>query len=1132
MKKLFVFTLLFNFVFAQNLQKPSDFEISQLPKWAKVMYSENPSMFEVEELFKDYYSEHLFQKDFHTQYYKRWKRKYANYLDQNGYIVWPSKEQQKQIDLSYQQKLLFQKSSNWSLVGPINNFQTQGQGSGQANVYCMDQSVSNPNVLFCGTEPGEVYKSTNGGNNWSSVSLNEDFGSGVTAIKIHPNQPDIVFAGGNNGIFRSTNGGQTWVNVSPDNNLGVNEILINSANNQLVFACTDKGLLKSENGGQTWSVEFNQKSYDIKENTADASVLYLVKNNPTLKICEFFVSNDSGNTWQIQSSGWYSSNDAARNDGGARIAVSPQNSQRIYAYLIGESKPNDFGFIGVYRSDDGGVTWTLPSGQVGGPYSATNINLAIGWPEWTYHQGFYNCAIMASPDDANEILVGGLNLYRSVDGGESFTSVAGYVGGPLDMHVDMQDFRNFGNTTWITTDGGIYRSTDFFTSNHDFKMSGLNGSDYWGFGSGWNDDVLVGGLYHNGNLAHFENYGEGNFLELGGGEAPTGYVNPGNNRKTYFSDIGGKLIPQNLNDPILNVPFGLSPNESYFAAESSELVFHPNCYSKAYMGKDNSLWETSDGGGTFNLVYTFGNNSNHQIKYIEISSKNPKVIYLTQQPSEGNLGKLWKSSDGGISWSSVTLPSGNSRRMLISLHPIDDKLLWIAFPDGANGSKVFRTSNAGISWENLTAPILNNESIQALVNIAGTDGGIYVATNRAVYYRNNSTSFQIDNGGLPLFTNGNILQPFYRDGKIRLATYGKGIWESNFNEQPIFPIARATVDKLNQVVVCEIDSFFFEDYSFLNHTNASWNWSFPTGSPSSSTLRNPAVFFNEAGTHTAILQITDGNGNSSSDTISVEVVFLNLATDISENFEGNFPPLGWTIDNPQNDGQWQQNQTIGAFGNSSKCAFFDNYNIYSEGNKDDLILNFNPSSIGSQPFLTFDVAYARWGAANSDTLEILASTDCGETYQSLYLKGGSDLATSPDFQDAFFPTSAQWRKDSVNLSAYLEVNNLQIAFRNIGRYGNNLFIDNVNIGQTATLSENEEISPILFPNPININGQLKMVHSEAFNVKIFDANGRSVYIGKGVNALNLPLNNRFSSGIYTVQIQGKNKIWNKKLVVN
>lgn len=1135
--KLLIFSiiniLIFNCTLSQNLQKPSISEVSTLPLWAKTMYAENPSVFEVDQLYKEYYRNIPFEKSFHTQYYKRWRRKYLPYTDALGYIHEPTQADLQSSEQAYRKKQNNAKSSNWSIVGPITNYQEGGnQGSGQTNVYSVDQCLNTPTILYCGTEPGEVYKSSDEGINWTLVSKNENFGSGVTAVEVHPSNPDIVFAGGNNGVFRSTDGGQIWINVLPNSNLGVNELLIHPTNDQLIFACTDKGLYRSLDGGTTWNQLFSNKTYDIKANTADASILYIVRNNPTAIICEFLKSIDFGTTWSIQSNGWYSSTDPARNDGGARLAVTPADPNRIYAYLIGEAKANDFGYIGVYRSNDGGATWTLPNGPAGGPYTTDHVNLAIGWAEWTYHQGFYNCALMASPINPDEILVGGLNVYKSTNGGSSFTPVAGYVGGPLGMHVDMQDFRIVGNTAWVSTDGGIYRSNDFFTSNYEFRMSGVHGSDYWGFGSGWNEDVLVGGLYHNGNLAYHENYGSGNFLELGGGEAPTGYVNPGNNRKTYFSDIAGKIIPINLNDPIANSAFGMAPNESYWAAESSEMEFHPNCYSIAYIGKDNGLWKTTDAGASFNLLYTFGTNTANQIKFIEVSSSNPNVIYLNQQPSSGSNGTLWKTNDGGLTWTQVNKPSGNSRRMLLSLNPQNENELWIAYPDGSNGFKVFKTSNSGQSWENWTSSIFNNESVQALNFIAGTNGGVYIATNQAVYYRNNQGQFQLDNSGLPLFTSGNIIKPFYRDGKVRLATYGKGIWESNLSEQPSYPIARAMVDKLSQEVICEIDSFYFEDYSFLNHSNATWSWSFPTGTPNTSNQRNPVVFFSQSGVHQVILTVTDANGNSDSDTIDVNVNFFSLPTSISESFEGAFVPNGWSIANPNNDAQWSLSSSAGGYGNSNKSAIFDNYNNDSQGNSDDLIMNFNPSVIAANSYLKFDVAYARWGSGYSDTLEVLASTDCGQTYQSLYFKGGTDLATSPDFQDYFTPNSSQWRTDSIDLAGYSNASNLQIAFRNIGRYGNVLYLDNINIGNLALLNEIEISSLHLYPNPIK-NGTCLTWNSsinEPVTLRIFDPKGKQIFV-KQVYENQLVIPENVKSGKYLIQFQYAHTIYNRPLII-
>jgi len=1123
--------LMYAQTFAQLMQKPSSNEIAILPTWAQLMYSEHPNVFAVQNAYQDYYRSNTFEKNYHTQYYKRWIRFNQYFVNDAGFIVYPDPNTIKQNDQQYLKKQeLANKTTNWAVLGPITNYQ-QGltQGSGQTNIYSFDQCLGQPNICYCGTEPGEVYKSTNGGLNWLLSSKDVDFGSGVSAIEVHPNNANIVFAGGNKGLFLSTDGGLNWTNTMPSTGLNVNEIYILPSDPNIILAATEKGLFRSTNAGASWTQLFTNRSYDIKPKPGTTQTLYLLKNNPTLIRCEFFVSTDAGLTWTLQDAGWYTSTDPARIDGGGRLAVSTADPERVYAYLIGDSKPNDYGYIGLYRSNNSGASWILPNGPIGGPYTSAHPNLAMGTPTWNYHQGFYNCAIVANPNNANELLIGGLNLYRSTDGATSFSSVSGYVGGPLNLHVDNQDFRVIGNNTWVTTDGGIYYSSDFVSTQPDFYMSGVHGSDYWGFDNGWNEDVLVGGLYHNGNLAYHENYGSGNFLELGGGEAPTGYVNPGDNKLTYYSDIDGKRIPATLDGAIQNASFGLNPNESYWAAESTELVFHPNCYSIAYTGFENKLYRTNDMGASFEIVQTFGSNPNEKINYIEIASDNPQIIYLNQRAASGNIGKLWKSSDAGLSWTQLTTPSGNSSRMLLALNPQNAQELWLAYPSGANGFKVFRTNSGGGSWENLTSSLLNNESIQSLVYITGTDGGIYVATNKAVYYRNNQTNFTVENNGLPLFTNGNILKPFYRDNKIRLATYGKGIYESNLVENPTQILARITVDKLQQTAICAIDSFYFDDYSFINHQNATWQWTFPTGSPSTSSLRNPAVLFQSAGQHLAILQITDANGQTDTDSLYVNLDFYSFLTGIQEDFQQAFLPQGWSVKDHNGNGTWTLSTTAGGYGNSSQATFFNNYDIDSQGSFDDLIMPIETSALSIQPNLYFDVAYARWGGGYSDSLQVVVSTDCFLTEQVLYFKGGENLATSPDFQSFFTPSAAQWRTDSVDLSAFANVGNLQIAFRNIGDWGNCLYLDNINIGSMAGLSQTSETQRNIFPNPVCPGSLINFSGSGIVLARLIDMKGKEIVRYTTDEKIYLP--QEIKAGTYLLQLHSTSLISNHTLIV-
>ncbi|MFN9976823.1 MAG: hypothetical protein ACK58T_43670, partial [Phycisphaerae bacterium] len=93
---------------------------------------------------------------------------------------------------------------------------------------------------------------------------------------------------------------------------------------------------------------------------------------------------------------------------------------------------------------------------------------------------------------------------------------------------------------------------------------------------------MVGGRYHNGNMAYHELYPAGEFLALGGGEAPTGYVNYSNERKTYFSDLGGRILPLEMDGQASGFGVNVWPNESYWFNESSRILFDRHYFNVAW----------------------------------------------------------------------------------------------------------------------------------------------------------------------------------------------------------------------------------------------------------------------------------------------------------------------------------------------------------------------------------------------------------------------------------------------------------------------------------------------------------------------------------------------------------------------
>jgi hypothetical protein len=247
----------------------------------------------------------------------------------------------------------------------------------------------------------------------------------------------------------------------------------------------------------------------------------------------------------------------------------------------------------------------------------------------------------------------------------------------------------------MTSDGGIELSRDYFTT-HEALNRGITGSDFWGFGTGWNEDILVGGRYHNGNSGWYENWMPGECLSLGGGEAATGYVNPGAGRRTYFSDIGGVVLPEEQNGFAQYFSLGKYPNESYYDAESGEIEWDPVSWNTFYVTNENKLWKTTDGGASWNIWYEFGADVNARAMGFEISRSNPLVMYLFQRDDYSwDPGLLWKSIDGGVTWNLLAFPPGYARRVLLALDAEDENRLWLAYPDAGDGEKIYTSHTGG-----------------------------------------------------------------------------------------------------------------------------------------------------------------------------------------------------------------------------------------------------------------------------------------------------------------------------------------------------------------------------------------------------------------------------------------------------
>jgi len=319
----------------------------------------------------------------------------------------------------------------------------------------------------------------------------------------------------------------------------------------------------------------------------------------------------------------------------------------------------------------------------------------------------------------------------------------------------------------------------------------------------------------------------------------------------------------------------------------------------------------------------------------------------------------------------------------------------------------------------------------------------------------------------------------------------------------------------------------------LNHTSATWAWTFENGSIATSSMRNPQVSFNGTGTHLVTLTVTNANGISDSDTITINIEGL-VNTALEEDFEVAFVPDGWSREASGNM-SWTYQNTVGGFGQSTNSMFVNNYTISQVGEFCDIIAPLNMQNTNaSDAVLTFDVAYALYSGAYEDGLEVLISTDCGMTWNSEYNKVGSALATAPNTTTQFEPTATQWRQETVDLTAYTGNENVQVKFRNINAYGQALYVDNINLGSTLGIEEVSADAMTFYPNPVESNGAvfIKSVKNSDIKLSLYNLQGK--HIGTIFTETNteIPIQQwSLSTGVYLYNIKSDNKIKKGKLIV-
>ena len=871
---------------------------NSFPGWAKMLYEPVINFTDINQAYTSWMAIHPDEESAINRYFLMWRRAVGPYALADGTIQMPdlkqfySNQHAGWLLAGVDHHPTLTGGSDWSFLGPKETYWLNESGTPtppgscpwQANVYSFGVAASDNNVIYCGTETGYVNKTLNKGINWQLMGRNYPFGGGVTAMAVHPTDPDIAYVAAGNQVHKTTDGGITWAPLLPVTNLFyADRVRIDPQNPLKLLAASGNGAYVSTDGGIFWTKKWPAAVYDIQFKPGDDSQVSAL----TVSGGKFSLvtSADGGQSFQVQNT---FPNNITESSGGL-LACSSASPDVLMAILLAA---NNTPYL--LKGTRSGTTWSWVLQATGGTPAFPMDN----------GQGYFDLAFDISPVNPNIILVGTTTLYKSLNGGTTFTAVGGYAGN-FNIHPDIQDIKMLpSGETWVSTDGGMNLTTDNFgnATNYFVRVNGLTGSDMWGFDQGWNEDIVVGGRYHNGNTA-IAGFYQPKALRMGGAESPTGWVLQGRSRHVAFDDLGnGWILPQTAEgEPEGRFIFSKYPNMDEYGGRRSNLVHHPNYYGTLYLGEGNGFWKSSDMGVSWDLLYNFP----ARVRYLQVSYKNPLVIYADIVG-----GGLCRSADGGVTWelkpTLTNAPYGNSNwkgKLFFVISPFDENVIYACLQNGtwsADLGKVFRSTDGGDTWSDWTGSLSEYMKCMVIQPSAGQQDLVYLFTDATggksagVYYRTAGMSdWALFGNNYPAGMMVNMALPFFRDGKLRAGGNG-GVWESPLADTTFLPIVNPWIEKPHYD--CMSDTLYFDDHSILEHAGTTWHWNI---SPQPSWIdnpgiRNPRVVLGSPGSYDVSLSVTR-NGQSYTKSIQGMVTTSTCPSIYDCNNPAEISKSGWSL---------------------------------------------------------------------------------------------------------------------------------------------------------------------------------------------------------------------------------------------
>ncbi len=664
-----------------------------------------------------------------------------------------------------------------------------------------------PNLFYMGTTGGGIWKTIDAGNSWQNIS-DGFFGGSVGSIAVSEWDNNVIYVGmgektvrGNvssgDGVYKSEDAGKTWKHMGLPNSRHIPRIRIHPKNPDIVYAAvlgdlykssTERGVYKSVDGGKNW------KRVLYSNQDAGAIDLVIDPSNPRTLFAStwnvrrtpyslssggegsaLWKSTDNGETWKN-----ISTNDGLPKGiwGISGVAVSPLNSDIVWALIENEKG-------GVYKSVNGGKTWKL-----------INKERKLRQRAWYYTR------IYADTQDENIVYVMNVRYHKSTDGGKTYKTYNAPHGDHHDLWIAPEDNQRM----IIADDGGGQISFD----------AGENWSTYLNqptsqFYRVTTDNHFPYRIYvaqQDNSTMRISHRTQGRFISeqdwesTAGGESAHIAVDPLNNDIVYGGSYGGLLTRTNHKTGetrAINVwpddPMGHGAEDFKYRFQwNFPVVFSPN-NSKRLYAASNHLHSTTNEGQSWDIISpdltrndpkTLGSSGG------PITKDNTGVEYygtifaVAEVPNEE--GVIYTGSDDGLvhitknngaNWENIT-PKNMPEWMMINCIEIDPHtkggayIVGTKYKTGDYQPYIYKTENYGKSWEKITIGIENEDFTRALRADKQRKGLLYAGTERGMYISfNDGKNWQKFQLNLPMVP---ITDLAIKDNNLIAATQGRSLW--------------------------------------------------------------------------------------------------------------------------------------------------------------------------------------------------------------------------------------------------------------------------------------------------------------------------------------------------------------------